>query len=62
MTNIDDQFNHIHVNTGGKILSEDELKELYDFLESDEFKKMIEETDAMHKRVMESKITKDTKM
>lgn len=62
MTNIDDQFDHIHVNTGGKILSEDELKELYDFLESDEFKKMIEETDAMHKRVMESKITKDTKM
>ncbi len=62
MTNIDDQFDHIHVNTGGKILSEDELKELYDYLESDEFKKMIEESDAMHKRVMESKITKDTKM
>lgn len=62
MTNIDDQFDHIHVNTGGKRLSKEEWDELYDYLNSDEFKKMIEETDAMHKRVMESKITKDTKM
>lgn len=57
-----EQFDHIHVNTGGKILSEEELEELYDFLKSEDFKKMIKEGKEQHKRVMESRITKDTKM
>ncbi|UNB47628.1 hypothetical protein KM149_06925 [Staphylococcus coagulans] len=57
-----EEFEHFHVNTGGKKLSEEELKETQDFMHSDEFKKMIEETNEKHKRVMESNITDRTKI
>ena len=51
------EFEHIHINTGGKQFSEEELKEAQDFMKSDEVKKEIEKAKAQHKRVMESKIT-----
>lgn len=57
-----EEFEHFHVNTGGKKLSEEQIKEVRDFMKSKEFKKMIEETNEKHKRVMESKITDRTKM
>ncbi|PNY86528.1 MULTISPECIES: hypothetical protein [Staphylococcus] len=57
-----EEFEHFHVNTGGKKLSEEQIKEVQDFMKSKEFKKMIEETNEKHKRVMESKITDRTKM
>ncbi|WP_176293857.1 hypothetical protein [Staphylococcus epidermidis] len=47
---------HLHVNTGGKQLSKEELKEVQDFLKSDEFKEMVKKSKEQDKRVKESKI------
>ncbi|PCF79242.1 hypothetical protein [Staphylococcus delphini] len=60
--NMTEDIEHFHVNTGGKRLTEDQMKEIQDFMNSDEFKKMIEEANEKHKKVMESKITDRTKM
>ena len=62
MTNHNEEIEHLHVNTGGKQLSEKEFKEMEDFINSSEFKEMIEKSKEQHKRVMESKITERTKM
>lgn len=37
--NSNEEFEHIHINTGGKQFSEEELKEAQDFMKSDEVKK-----------------------
>ncbi|WP_426443636.1 hypothetical protein [Staphylococcus xylosus] len=62
MTINDEEFDHIHINTGGKQLSEEEIEEAKSFLKSKELEEMIEKAERSHKRVMESKITDRTKM
>lgn len=61
MTN-DKEIEHLHVNTGGKQLSAEELKEAQGFFKSDEFKEMVKKSKEQHKRVRGSKITKRTKI
>lgn len=60
MTN-DEEIEHLHVNTGGKQLSAEELKEVNDFVNSEQFKDMVREAKEQSKRVKESKITERTK-
>ncbi|HBO2457070.1 TPA: hypothetical protein L4H46_006319 [Pseudomonas aeruginosa] len=45
MTDHNEKVDHLHINTGGKQLSEDELKEVQEFMKSDEFKRMIEKAE-----------------
>lgn len=58
----EEDFDCVHINTGGKKLSDEELEEAKEFLRSEEFTKMREKAIESHRRVMESKITDRTKM
>ncbi|MGW7888659.1 hypothetical protein [Staphylococcus xylosus] len=60
--NMEEEFESLHINTGGKQLSDEELEEAKEFLRSKEFTKMREKAIESHRRVMESKITDRTKM
>lgn len=46
----DEEFGYVHINTGGKEFSDEEIEE------------MIEKSKESHKRVIESKITDKTKI
>lgn len=58
----DEEFGYVHINTGDKKLSDEEVEEVKDYLRSKKFKRMIKKSDENHRRVMESKITDRTKM
>ncbi|RTX78582.1 hypothetical protein EKQ61_06370 [Staphylococcus gallinarum] len=58
----DEEFDFLHINTGGKELSHEELEEAKEFLKSKQVKQMIHKTEESHRRVMESKITDRTVM
>lgn len=60
--NIEEELDSLHINTGGKRLSGEELEEAKEFLKGEEFTKMREKAIESHRRVMESKITDRTKM
>lgn len=57
-----EEIEHIHINTGRKKLTQEEIEEANAFIESQEFKDMIREAKESHQRVMESEITERTKM
>lgn len=58
----DEEFGYVHINTGGKTLSDEEIEEAKDFLRSKNFKKLVDKANESHRRVMESKITDRTIM
>nr|WP_147641382.1 hypothetical protein [Staphylococcus nepalensis] len=58
----DEEFDYVHINTGGKKLSSEEIEEVKDYLKSNQFKDMIKKSKESHDKVMESKITDRTKM
>ncbi len=58
----DEEFGYVHINTGGKEFSDEEIEEVKECLRSKELEEMIEKSKESHKRVMESKITDRTKM
>ncbi|HHE7735242.1 TPA: hypothetical protein ACPFLG_002368 [Staphylococcus aureus] len=53
---------HIHINTGRKKLTQEEIEEANAFIESQEFKNMVKQAKESRQRVMNSKITNRTKM
>lgn len=57
-----EEFDHLHINTGGKELTQEQIEEAKAFIESQDFKDMIEQAKESHQRVMNSKITERTKM
>ncbi|EZY60313.1 hypothetical protein V060_02628 [Staphylococcus aureus R0294] len=57
-----EEVEHLHINTGGKELSQEQIEEAKAFIDSQEFKDMIREAKESRQRVMESKITERTKM
>ncbi|HDN3490961.1 TPA: hypothetical protein P1V30_001490 [Staphylococcus aureus] len=56
------EIEHLHINTGGKELTQEQIEEAKAFVESEEFKNMVKEARESHQRVMESKITDRTKL
>lgn len=56
------EIEHLHINTGGKELTQEQIEEAKAFIDSQEFKDMIREAKESRQRVMESKITDRTKM
>ncbi|WP_347099659.1 hypothetical protein [Staphylococcus ureilyticus] len=58
----DEEFGYVHINTGGKELTDEEVEEAKEYLRSKKFQRMLEETTENHHKVMESKITDRTKM
>ncbi|CDR28690.1 hypothetical protein [Staphylococcus schweitzeri] len=56
------EIEHLHINTGGKELTQEQIEEAKAFIESQDFKDMIEQAKESHQRVMNSKITERTKM
>lgn len=56
------KIEHLHINTGGKELTQEQIEEAKAFIDSQEFKDMIREAKESHQRVMESKITDRTKL
>ncbi|KRG10526.1 MULTISPECIES: hypothetical protein [Staphylococcus] len=58
----DEEFGYVHINTGGKKLSDEEVEEAKEFLRSKKIERIIKKSDESHRRVMESKITDRTKM
>lgn len=57
-----EEIEHIHINTGRKKLTQEEIKEANAFIESQEFKNMVKQAKESRQRVMNSKITNRTKM
>jgi len=57
-----EEFDCVHINTGGKKLSNEEIEEAKDYLKSNQFKDMVKKSKDNHDKVMESKITDRTKM
>lgn len=57
-----EEIEHLHINTGGKKLTQEQIEEAKAFIESQEFKNMIQKTKGSHQRVIKSKITDRTKM
>ncbi|WP_353458955.1 hypothetical protein [Staphylococcus aureus] len=57
-----EKIEHIHINTGRKKLTQEEIEEAKAFIESQEFKDMIREAKESRQRVMEYKITDRTKL
>ncbi|MBO0929125.1 hypothetical protein J2P86_12885 [Staphylococcus sp. 30400_3112M30941] len=57
-----EEIEHIHINTGRKKLTQEEIEEANAFIESQEFKNMVKQAKESRQRVMESKITNRTKM
>lgn len=58
----DEEFGYVHINTGGKDLSDEEVEEMKEWLRSKDFEEMIRKSNESHRRVMEFKITDKTKM
>lgn len=58
----DEEFGYVHINTGDKEFSDEEIEEVKEWLRSKELEEMIEKSKESHKRVMESKITDRTKI
>lgn len=58
----DEEFGYVHINTGGKELSDEEVEEMKEWLRSKDTKEMIRKAEESHRRVMESKITDRTVM
>lgn len=58
----DEEFGYVHVNTGGKQLSEDEIEEVKEWLRSKDLEKMTKKAEESRRRVEESKITDRTVM
>lgn len=58
----DEEFDYVHINTGDKKLSIEEIEEVKDYLKSNQFKDMVKKSKENHDKVMESKITDRTKM
>lgn len=58
----DEEFGYVHINTGGKELSDEEVEEAKEFLRSKKFERIIRKSNESHRRVMDSKITDRTKM
>ncbi|HFQ2011974.1 TPA: hypothetical protein ACILA3_002161 [Staphylococcus aureus] len=56
------EIEHLHINTCGKELTQEQIEEAKAFIDSQEFKDMIREAKESHQRVMESKITDRTKL
>ncbi|MBH4710980.1 hypothetical protein I6D96_00495 [Staphylococcus aureus] len=56
------EIEHLHINTGGKELTQEQIEEAKAFVESEEFKNMVKEARESHQRVMNSKITDRTKL
>ncbi|HDD3184772.1 TPA: hypothetical protein PAU84_002057 [Staphylococcus aureus] len=56
------EIEHLHINAGGKELTQEQIEEAKAFIDSQEFKDMIREAKESHQRVMESKITDRTKL
>ncbi|HDD0044592.1 TPA: hypothetical protein PBM02_000634 [Staphylococcus aureus] len=57
-----EEIEHIHINTGRKKLTQEEIEEANAFIESQEFKNMVKQAKESRQRVMNSKITNRTKM
>lgn len=57
-----EEIEHLHINTGGKELTQEQIEEAKAFIDSQGFKDMIREAKESRQRVMESKITDRTKM
>lgn len=57
-----EEIEHLHINTSGKELTQEQIEEAKAFIESQDFKDMIEQAKESHQRVMNSKITERTKM
>lgn len=57
-----EEIEHLHINTGGKELTQEQIEEAKAFIDSQGFKDMIREAKESRQRVMESKITERTKM
>ncbi|HCZ0435304.1 TPA: hypothetical protein ACK09T_000933 [Staphylococcus aureus] len=57
-----EEIEHIHINTGRKKLTQEEIEEANAFIESQEFKNMVKQAKESRQRVMNSKITSRTKM
>lgn len=57
-----EEIEHIHINTGRKKLTQEEIEEANVFIESQEFKNMVKQAKESRQRVMNSKITNRTKM
>lgn len=60
--NNNEEIENLHINIGRKQLSEEEIKEVNDFVNSEQFKDMVREAKEQSKRVRESKITERTKI
>ncbi|HDK4152964.1 TPA: hypothetical protein PSJ04_002798 [Staphylococcus aureus] len=56
------EIEHLHINTGGKELTQEQIEEAKAFIDSQEFKDMIREAKESRQRVMEYKITDRTKL
>lgn len=56
------EIEHLHINTGGKELTQEQIEEAKAFIDSQGFKDMIREAKESRQRVKESKITDRTKM
>ena len=56
------EIENLHINTGGKELTQEQIEEAKSFIDSQGFKDMIREAKESRQRVMESKITERTKM
>ncbi|WP_410540702.1 hypothetical protein [Staphylococcus aureus] len=56
------EIEHLHINTGGKELTQEQIEEAKAFIESQDFKDMIEKAKESRQRVMEYKITDRTKL
>lgn len=56
----DEGFGYVHINTGGKELSDEEVEEMKEYLRGKDFKGMVKKSEESHRRVMESKITDRT--
>ncbi|HDJ3059910.1 TPA: hypothetical protein PP833_002348 [Staphylococcus aureus] len=57
-----EEIEHLHINTSDKELTQEQIEEAKTFIESQDFKDMIEQAKESHQRVMNSKITERTKM
>ncbi|MDK9859231.1 hypothetical protein P1A29_02095 [Staphylococcus equorum] len=58
----DEEFGYVHIYTGGKEFSDEEIEEIKEWFRSKELEEMIEKSKESHKRVIESKITDKTKI
>ncbi|MEB6277536.1 hypothetical protein [Staphylococcus gallinarum] len=58
----DEEFGYVHINTGGKELTEDEVEEVKEWFRSIDFEVMTRKAEESRRRVEKSKITDRTVM